>query len=256
MTDLPKRLAKSAPRRTALTLLTTLAAIGGSALAVSAAATKPDFSVSGSPGNQHVFPGDPASYTVSVRRSGGFAGSVAMSVSGLPGGSTATFTPASVPPGGSASTLEVQTSGATPRGSYTLRISGAGSPGTRTDTVSLTVTEPGFTISGSLAAPLSLGGSGQPLNLVISNPFNKALTVSGIQVAVLSTSRSGCPTSQFTVVQMPGSYSVTVPKNATESLSQLGSRYMPRVIWQDLPYPQNGCLGAHLTFSYTAAGQR
>lgn len=258
MTNLRKRLAKNATRRIVLALLTTLAVIGGSALAVSAAPSKPDFSISGSPSTAVV--GDAqsvaTSFTVHVQRSGGFAGSVALAASGLPAGATGTFSPTTVPANGSSSTLQVVTSDRTAPGKYKLTISGTGTPGTNSDTVTLDVQDPGFTISGNLASALTLGGSGQPLDLVITNPFHQPLTVSGITVSVQSTSKSTCPTNQFSVTQMPSSYSVTIPKMSTMSLSQLGSQYMPQVVWLDLPYPQNSCLGAHLTFSYSANGQR
>jgi hypothetical protein len=48
---------------------------------------------------------------------------------------------------------------------------------------------------------------------------------------------------------------VTVPANSTRTLSQLGTAQQPTVTWLDQNWKQNGCLGAHLTFSYTASGQ-
>jgi len=76
----------------------------------------PDFSVSASPGSQSVSPGGAASYTVTVRSTNGsFGGVVALTVSGLPTGATASFSPAQVTPGDSSatSTLTVQTAAAT-----------------------------------------------------------------------------------------------------------------------------------------------
>jgi hypothetical protein len=68
----------------------------------------------------------------------GFTGTVAFSVTGLPSGATATFSPASVTTSGS-TTLSVSTSAATPTGSYTLAIRGTSGPRVRTVNVTLVV---------------------------------------------------------------------------------------------------------------------
>src|SRR6184192_923296 len=83
-----------------------------------------DFTLSASPSSVSTTPGGSVSYSVSVGSSGGFNGSVALSVSGLPGGATSTFTPSSsvVAPG--SSTLSVTTSSSTSSGSYLLTITG------------------------------------------------------------------------------------------------------------------------------------
>ena len=64
---------------------------------------------------QTVTPGAAASYTVGVTASNGFNGAVALSVAGLPAGTTANFNPASISGSGN-STLQVLTSNATPSG--------------------------------------------------------------------------------------------------------------------------------------------
>jgi hypothetical protein len=70
---------------------------------------------------------------------GGFTGPVALSVSGLPSGATATFTPATVTTSGT-STLAVRTTTGTARGTFTLRIAGTSGSLSHQVTVSLTVT--------------------------------------------------------------------------------------------------------------------
>lgn len=72
----------------------------------------PTFQLSATPDTQSVLAGSDASYTISVNPQGGaFTSAVALTVSGLPSGATATFTPASVTPGATAatSTLSIQT---------------------------------------------------------------------------------------------------------------------------------------------------
>ena len=80
-----------------------------------------DFSLSVSPGNRTVKRGQTASYSVAITPSGGFNGMVSLSLAGLPSGMSFSFTPQST---GSVSTLTVPTTGSTPRGSYTLTITG------------------------------------------------------------------------------------------------------------------------------------
>ncbi len=82
-----------------------------------------DFSVSVSPATRTVVPGGSTTYSVAITRTGGFAGDVALSVGGLPGGATGTFTPN--PATGSSSTISVTTSAGTPLGTYTLTIAGS-----------------------------------------------------------------------------------------------------------------------------------
>lgn len=98
------------------------------------------FSLAPAVAGASVAQGKPASWTINIARSS-FPASVDMSVSGLPAGTTASFTPD--PSGGAASVLTVTTSNcgtATPRGTYTLTVAGHASGLTRTTTVSLTVT--------------------------------------------------------------------------------------------------------------------
>ena len=113
--------------------------------------TVPDFSLTASPGSQTVAPGGSTSYTATVTGGSGFTGAVSFSVTGLPSGATATFTPASVNGSGSA-TLNVSTSGTTPGGTYTLAIKGASGPVSHTVNVTLVVNGD-FSIS---AAPSSV----------------------------------------------------------------------------------------------------
>jgi subtilisin family serine protease len=84
----------------------------------------PDFALSVSPSSRTVFfRGGAATWTVSVSSLNGFAGTVALSVSGLPSGTTATLTPSSLVPPGS-SQLTVRTSSRTPRGTFMLTVRG------------------------------------------------------------------------------------------------------------------------------------
>src|SRR5262249_40289617 len=76
-----------------------------------------DFSIGASPSSQSILPGDPTSFNVTVGSIGGFSGSVALSVSGLPSGATGSFVPTSIDGGAGASLLTINTTAATPTGS-------------------------------------------------------------------------------------------------------------------------------------------
>ena len=81
------------------------------------------FSLSATPASRTVLPGASTSYTVTVSADTGFTDTVSFSVSGLPSGASATFSPASVN-GSGATTMSVSTSMLTPPGSYQLTITG------------------------------------------------------------------------------------------------------------------------------------
>jgi hypothetical protein len=95
-----------------------------------------DYSLSVSPSGRTVARGGSTTYTVTIARTGGFAGSVSLSVAGLPAGTTASFSPN---PASGSSTLSVRTSTSTPIGTYALTISGASGGATRTASASLQV---------------------------------------------------------------------------------------------------------------------
>jgi fibronectin type 3 domain-containing protein len=76
--------------------------------------------------------GGTATYTVTITRSGGFAGAVTLSVTGLPTGTTGSFSPN--PATGSSSTLTLTVSKNTLRNTYTFTVTGTGGSPTITRT--------------------------------------------------------------------------------------------------------------------------
>jgi PKD repeat protein len=129
----------------------------------SAAATRTitvqDFSLSATPSSQSVSPGSSASYTAMVTPVGGFSGTTAFSISGLPSGASASFSPASVTGSGS-TTVNVSTSGTTPSGSYPLTITATS--GSLSHSVDVTLVVNGdFSISATPASvTIARGGNG------------------------------------------------------------------------------------------------
>ena len=100
--------------------------------------TTPDFTIAATPSSQSVTQANSTTYTATIGAVNGFTGTVSLSVtSGLPGGASANFSPASVTGSGN-STLTVSTASTTPAGTYTLTITGS-SGSTHSTTVTLIV---------------------------------------------------------------------------------------------------------------------
>ena len=97
-----------------------------------------DFALSASPSSVSIYRGQTASYTASTAGVAGFSGSVSLSVSGLPAYATASWVGNPITTPGSA-TLRVRASGWTPRGTFTLRISGTSGALSHQVTVTLVV---------------------------------------------------------------------------------------------------------------------
>ena len=95
-----------------------------------------DFSLSASPTSRTINHGQSTTYSITIAALNGFTGSVVLSISGTPAGSSTSFTPN---PAAASSVLTVNTGGGTPSGTYTLTISGTGGGKTHTVTVRLVV---------------------------------------------------------------------------------------------------------------------
>jgi hypothetical protein len=103
----------------------------------------PDFSLGVSPSSLSVAAGSNGTATVTTGVSGGFNSAVVLSVSGVPAGATATFSPSSIAaPGSGSSTLTLAT-GTAAAGTYNLTITGTGGGKTHTAPLTLTVTSGG-----------------------------------------------------------------------------------------------------------------
>ena len=104
----------------------------------SQSAVSPDFSLSVSPGSQTVTAGGTGSYTATMGALSGFTGTVTLSASGLPTGTTASFNPSTVN-GAGTSAVSLVTTGSTPAGTYTVIIKGISGTLQHSSTVTLIV---------------------------------------------------------------------------------------------------------------------
>lgn len=139
---------------------------GATSVAVQALAPPGDFSIGASPSSQTVTAGTSTSYIVTLAALNGYSSAVNLSVSGLPAGASATFSPNPVTPtpGGALSTLHVTTGATTPAGTYSLTLTGTGTDAaatTHTTTVAAQVSSDVFlsvSVSGSGSVTSSPGG--------------------------------------------------------------------------------------------------
>jgi hypothetical protein len=207
------------------------------------AVAAPDFSLSVAPASQSVAAGNGTSYAVTITPTGGFSGQVGLSVSGLPGGATGTFTPN---PATGSSTLAVTTATTTPTGTYPLTITGANGNLSHSTPATLVVNPaPDFSLSATPSSR-SVGGSvtsttysvtitrlngfSSPVTLTASGPLigalgtfspNPATTSSTLTVSIISSTPAGTYT--FTLTGTSGSLShstlVTLVVSADFSLS-------------------------------------
>ncbi|HXN22580.1 MAG TPA: S8 family peptidase [Candidatus Dormibacteraeota bacterium] len=173
------------------------------AIRACAAPPTPDFNLSASPASQSVPQGGSTSYSVTVTPTGGFTGSVTLSVSGLPSGAAGTFNPN---PTTTTSTLSVSTAAATPTGNYVLTITGASGTLSHTTTVTLVVTgpvTPDFTLSASPSSQTVIQGAATSYAVTITPTGgftgSVSLTVSGLPAGATGTFSPNPATSTSTL---------------------------------------------------------
>jgi len=138
-----------------------------------------DFSLSASPTTVNATQGGPSgTSTITVAPTGGFTGNVTLSVSGLPTGATASFTPN---PTTSTSLLAVSASAAAVAGTYPLTVTGTSGALTHTTSVSLVIAgPPDFALSASPASVTVPQGSNRSTTITVTklNGFAGAVDLS------------------------------------------------------------------------------
>ncbi len=108
-----------------------------SALVNALAGPPADFGFAASPSSVSIVSGSSGTTTLTVSPTNGFSSAVSLSVSGLPSGVTASFSPTSTT---STSTLQLSVSATATPGNYTLTVTGHSGILTHSATVTLTVT--------------------------------------------------------------------------------------------------------------------
>ena len=118
-----------------------------------------------------------------------------------------------------------------------------------------------FEITGSPTNPMSPGVH-VPLDLRMQNTNETSMSVQDLVVVVRrvdaprSTDRLPCLVEDFTVEQAPDGIDLTLPPQATTSLSDLSlpSTQWPHVGLRNTSVNQDGCKGASLTLEFSASG--
>ncbi len=127
------------------------------------------FSLSASPQSATVAQGSSTTSTITSAVSGPFNSTVALSVSGLPAGASANFSPSSISaPGSGTSLLTITAGAATPAGTYNVSITGTGGGQTHSMTINLTVTNGGSSTQQLLGNPGFENGSANPAPWVVT----------------------------------------------------------------------------------------
>ena len=188
--------------------------------ALSSAALIPaaSFTLAASPSSRTIAPGGSAAYSVGITATGGFAGSVSFSASGLPAGATASFSPTAST---SSSALTVQTNSSTPTGTFTLTVTGTSGSLVRTTTVTLVVDSGGsFSLSASPSTRTVVAGGSTTYDVMaMLSPgwaYHVELSVSGLpsgtsgSFSSVRTSGPSVLTVRTSVVTPAGSHPLTI----------------------------------------------
>jgi len=103
-----------------------------------------DFAISSSPSALAITRGSSGTASVTTTVTGNFNSAVALSASGLPASTTATFNPSSIAaPGVGSSTVTISVDSATAVGTYNVTVTGTGGGKTQTTVISVTVNSSG-----------------------------------------------------------------------------------------------------------------
>lgn len=140
-----------------------------------------------------------------------FSGAVNLSISGLPSGVTASFSPN---PTSSSSTLTLSANISAPVGQYTLTITGTYGTQTATTPISLTINAPAFTLAG--VSSLTIGqGASTNMSIIIGSQYgfsgSVSLSVAGLPNGV---------TASFSPNPATGSSVLTLTANSSAALGQ------------------------------------
>jgi hypothetical protein len=188
---------------------------------------------------QNIAQGGSASYSITIVPTGGFTGAVTLGVSGLPAGSTATFSTNPVLGGSGSTVLIITTSSSTPSPSVSnLTLTGVSGTLTHSQALYLGVAPKaeaiGGTITPSSSVSSSAGGTANyALNLSTTNNTalaDMALSVSGVPagatgafVPATINAGTGSSTLQVTLpagVVPPGSYNLTITLTEDGAVAQ------------------------------------
>lgn len=145
-----------------------------------------NFTLAAAPSSLSVAQGNLGTSTITTTVSGGFNSAITLSASGVPSGTTVSFSPNPIPaPGSGSSTMTITVGSNTPTGAYSITVTGNGGGLQKLATVILTVTAaPNFTIAASPASVNVVRGNQgtSTITTTVSGGFNSAITLSALGV--------------------------------------------------------------------------
>src|SRR5271165_6739836 len=150
-------------------------------LGVAQVSSSGNFALSASPASLSVQQGNQGTSTITTTVSGGFNSAVSLSTSGVPSGTSVSFSPNPIlAPGAGNSTMTIMVGSSTPVGTYPITVTGSGGGIQQKTTVTLTVTAPNFALSASPASlSIQQGNQGtSTITTTVSGGFNSAITLS------------------------------------------------------------------------------
>jgi hypothetical protein len=217
-----------------------------------------DFSLATSTSSQTALTGgtgdDSATYAITVAPLGGYAGTVALSVSGLPAGVSANpgFNPTSTSgPSASSSALvlDIAKTGVT-AGTYPLTVQGRATINSTTVTRTIPVTlvvqnSVPVAITGNVPNPLFPGAAPEGFTVTLTNANGFPIKITGLGSVGIQTQSSLCASSWFQV-KLPA-----LPSGGM-TLAANGSTTLPATATMlDVNSSQDACKGQKLTLTYT-----
>ncbi len=225
------------------------------------------FSVTSAPASLSISPGSSGVYGLAISRSN-MPGPISFTVSGVPSGVSASFSPNSTT--GPSSSLQITASASAPATKTTLYIVGSGQdPSGKAQyayaSVQFEVLSNGkaFAITGGLVSPLAPGLS-KPLALSFSNPNSQPLSITNLSVTLTGVTRAAdavskglpCSIADYAVTQYSGPYPLAAPVGTSSfaSMGVPGSQW-PKVSMLDTTANQDGCKGATLLLGFSGSGQ-
>lgn len=229
--------ATAAPGTATITFAASGSGVGGASATYTLTIPTPGIGVAVAAPTVSVTQGTSGNVGVTVSRTNGYADAITLAASNVPTGVTATFAPASVAAGVTASTLAFAVTSTAAPGSYPVTITASGTGVTSaTTTVTLTVTAAATPAFGLSAAPAALtitagqsatstltatrsgGFTGDVAIAVTGAPAGMTATLNPVSIA------GGSSTSTLTVATTatvaPGSYTLTVNGTGTGVTAQ------------------------------------
>ncbi len=182
------------------------------ATTVTLAVHAPTFVLTPSPSSLGMSPGSSGTSTITVTPEYGFTGAVNLSISGLPTGVTASFSPVST---SGTSTLTVNAGSSAVDGNSTLTITGTSGNLTVTATLALTIHEPTFQLYAQSSLNVGQGATGTtPVYIFPEYGFNSSvnLSVSGLPSGVTASFNPN-PTSNSSTLSL--TVGASVPTGTT-----------------------------------------